>query len=262
MSAPALPELRDAVWRANLALVEAGLVTLSFGNASGLDPASGVVVIKPSGVPYVDLRPDQLVAVAIDSGRVLEGDLRPSSDTPTHLALYRRYPEIGGVVHTHSVAAASWAQACRSIPPLGTTHADHFRGQVPVTRHLRREEVAGDYELATGEVIIETLERLGLSASEMPAALVAAHGPFTWGASARQAVENAIALEMVAAMACQTLAIAPGAAEMPGYLLERHFQRKHGPAAYYGQARGSRGPGPDHDTAAVRAAIREGVQHD
>ena len=189
MAALALPELRDAVWRANLALAEAGLVTLSFGNASGLDPASGVLLIKPSGVPYAELRPEQLVAVAIENGLVLEGDLRPSSDTPTHIALYRRYPEIRGVVHTHSTAAASWAQACRSIPPLGTTHADHFRGPVPVTRQLREEEVAGDYELATGEVIVETLERLGLSASDMPAALVASHGPFTWGPSARAAVD-------------------------------------------------------------------------
>ena len=236
MGAPALPELRDAVWRANLALVEAGLVTLSFGNASGLDPASGVLLIKPSGVPYVDLRPEQLVAVAVEDGRVVGGDLRPSSDTPTHLALYRRYPEIGGVVHTHSTAAAGWAQACRSIPALGTTHADHFRGPVPVTRQLSEEEVAGDYERATGEVIVETLERLGLAVSEMPAALVASHGPFTWGRSAHEAVENAIALEAVAAMASQTFAIAPGVASIQGYLLKRHFERKHGPAAYYGQA--------------------------
>jgi len=256
MSAPALLELRDAVWRANLALLEAGLVTLSFGNASGLDSASGVVVIKPSGVPYADLRPDQLVAVAVDSGRVLDGDLRPSSDTPTHLALYRQYPEIGGVVHTHSTAAASWAQACRAIPPLGTTHADHFRGQVPVTRQLREDEVAGDYELATGHVIVETLEGLGLGASEMPAVLVASHGPFTWGASAREAVENAISLEMVAAMASQTLAIAPGAADMPGYLLERHFQRKHGPDAYYGQAKGGPWPGPRHGNDSCRERWR------
>jgi|BarGraNGADG00312_1021997.scaffolds.fasta_scaffold04705_2 L-ribulose-5-phosphate 4-epimerase len=248
MAALALPELRDAVWRANLALAEAGLVTLSFGNASGLDPASGVLLIKPSGVPYAELRPEQLVAVAIENGLVLEGDLRPSSDTPTHIALYRRYPEIRGVVHTHSTAAASWAQACRSIPPLGTTHADHFRGPVPVTRQLREEEVAGDYELATGEVIVETLERLGLSASDMPAALVASHGPFTWGPSARAAVDNAIALEAVAAMASQTFALAPGAADIRGYLLERHFRRKHGPAAYYGQAGRDPGTDPDRDT--------------
>jgi L-ribulose-5-phosphate 4-epimerase len=251
MEAPALPELRDAVWRANLALAAAGLVTLSFGNASGLDPASGVLLIKPSGVACAELRPEQLVAVAIGDGRVVGGDLRPSSDTPTHLTLYRRYPDIGGVVHTHSTAAASWAQACRSIPALGTTHADHFRGPVPVTRQLREEEVAGDYELATGDVIIETLERLRLLASEMPAALVASHGPFTWGPDVGHAVDNAIALEAVAAMAGQTLALAPDAGPMPGYLLERHFTRKHGPAAYYGQ------PGRNHDAAPGRHPGRE-----
>ena len=239
MAAPALPELREAVWRANLALAAAGLVTLSFGNASGLDAASGVLLIKPSGVPYAELRPEHLVAVAVDDGHVVGGGLRPSSDTPTHIALYRRYPEIGGVVHTHSTAAASWAQACRAIPPLGTTHADHFRGPIPVTRQLRADEVARDYELATGEVIVETLEGLRLSASDMPAALVASHGPFTWGPDARGAVDNAIALEAVAAMASRTFALAPDAVEIAAYLLERHFQRKHGPAAYYGQAAGN-----------------------
>ena len=248
MAGPALPELRDAVWRANVALAAAGLVTLSFGNASGLDPASGVLLIKPSGISCAELRPEQLVAVAIDDGRVVGGDLRPSSDTPTHLALYRRYPEIGGVVHTHSAAAASWAQACRSIPAFGTTHADHFRGPVPVTRQLREDEVAGDYELATGAVIVETLDGLRLSPPEMPAALVASHGPFTWGPDVSEAVDNAIALEAVAAMACQTLALAPGAAEIRGYLLERHFGRKHGPAAYYGQPAPGRGQGQGPDT--------------
>jgi L-ribulose-5-phosphate 4-epimerase len=235
VTAFSLPDLRDAVWRANLALAEAGLVTLSFGNVSGLDPASGVLLIKPSGVPYRELRPEQLVAVAVETGLVLEGDLRPSSDTPTHVALYRHYPGIGGVVHTHSSAATSWAQAGRSIPTLGTTHADHFRGPVPVTRQLREDEVAGDYEFATGEVIVETLEALGLSASDMPAALVASHGPFTWGLSALEAVDNAIALEVVAAMASQTFVLSPRAADIRAYLLERHFQRKHGAGAYYGQ---------------------------
>jgi len=244
MQAPPLLELRDAVWRANLALVDAGLVTLSFGNASGVDAASGVLIIKPSGVPYGNLRPDLLVAVAIESGLVLDGGLRPSSDTPTHLALCRRYPAIGGVVHTHSTAAAGWAQACRAIPPLGTTHADYFRGPVPVTRRLTEDEVSGEYELATGEVIIETLERHGLDASDMPAALVASHGPFTWGATAQDAVDHAIVLEAVAAMASQTSALAPDAQAIPAYLLERHFQRKHGPAAYYGQVRGNDPPNP------------------
>jgi L-ribulose-5-phosphate 4-epimerase len=230
-----LPDLREQVWRANQGLVRAGLVTLSFGNASGVDRKAGVLVIKPSGVPYDDLRPEHLVVVSLEDGRVVEGDLRPSSDTPTHLILYQRYPEIGGVVHTHSTAATAWAQAGRSIPPLGTTHADHFHGPVPVTRQMRENEVAGAYERETGVVIVETLERLGLSAAEMPAALVASHGPFTWGRDAENAVANATALEAVAAMATQTFALNPDVQPIAQYLVERHFRRKHGPGAYYGQ---------------------------
>jgi L-ribulose-5-phosphate 4-epimerase len=230
-------DLRHEVWRANQALVRAGLVTLSFGNASGVDRDAGLMVIKPSGVPYDELRPEALVAVALDDGRVLSGDLRPSSDTPTHLALYRRYPEIGGVVHTHSTEAAAWAQAHRSIPALGTTHADHFHGPVPVSRPLSAGEIGGDYELETGRVIIETLEAAGLGALEMPAVVVASHGPFTWGASATEAVENAIALEAVAAMATRTLLLEPRADPLDPALLERHHRRKHGPRAYYGQPR-------------------------
>jgi L-ribulose-5-phosphate 4-epimerase len=232
-----LPDLRETVWRANLALVQAGLVTLSFGNASGVDREAGVIVIKPSGVPYDALRPEQLVVVSLDSGEVVEGDMRPSSDTPTHLRLYRAFPEIGGVVHTHSSSATAWAQAGRSIPALGTTHADHFHGAVPVTRQLTESEVAGEYEAETGAVIVETLERLGLSAGEMPAALVASHGPFTWGRDAQEAADNATALEAVATMAIRTFAIDPQVKPMPQYLLERHFRRKHGPNAYYGQGR-------------------------
>jgi L-ribulose-5-phosphate 4-epimerase len=231
------PDLREQVWRANQDLVRAGLVTLSFGNASGVDRQAGVLVIKPSGVPYDELRPEHLVAVSLEDGRVVEGDLRPSSDTPTHLILYQRYPEIGGVVHTHSTAATAWAQAGRSIPPLGTTHADHFHGAVPVTRPMEEVEVAGAYEHETGLVIIETLERLGLSAAEMPAALVASHGPFTWGRDAADAAANATALEAVAAMATQTFALNPDVQPISPYLAERHFQRKHGPTAYYGQKR-------------------------
>lgn len=232
-----LPDLRETVWRANLALVQAGLVTLSFGNASGVDREAGVIVIKPSGVAYDALRPEQLVVVSLDSGEVVEGDMRPSSDTPTHLRLYRAFPEIGGVVHTHSSSATAWAQAGRSIPALGTTHADHFHGAVPVTRQLTESEVAGEYEAETGAVIVETLERLGLSAREMPAALVASHGPFTWGRDAQEAADNATALEAVATMAIRTFAIDPQVKPMPQYLLERHFRRKHGPNAYYGQGR-------------------------
>jgi L-ribulose-5-phosphate 4-epimerase len=230
-----LPELRDRVLRANLGLVRAGLVTLSFGNASGVDRDAGVFVIKPSGVPYDVLSPEQLVVVSLEDGRVVEGELRPSSDTPTHLILYQRYPEIGGVVHTHSTAATAWAQAQRAIPALGTTHADHFHGAVPATRPLSEAEVAGDYEHETGVVIIETLERLGLSASEMPAVLVACHGPFAWGRDAEDAVANATALEAVADMARQTLALEPDAESIPSYLAERHYRRKHGANAYYGQ---------------------------
>jgi L-ribulose-5-phosphate 4-epimerase len=237
VSSLSLPDLREQVLLANQALVRAGLVTLSFGNASGVDRAAGVLVIKPSGVPYDELRPEDMVVVSLEDGRVVEGDLRPSSDTPTHLILYRRFPEIGGVVHTHSTAATAWAQAGRPIPLLGTTHADHFHGAVPVTRHLTRTEVAGEYETETGAVIVETLERLGLHADEMPAALVASHGPFTWGNDAGDAVDNAIALEAVAAMATQTLAINPHIEPVASYLRERHFQRKHGPNAYYGQRR-------------------------
>jgi len=230
-----LPELREAVWRANQALVRSGLVTLSFGNASGVDRKSGVLVIKPSGVPYDVLKPEDLVVVSLEDGRVVEGNLRPSSDTPTHLLLYRRFPEVGGVVHTHSTAATAWAQAGRSIPPLGTTHADHFHGAVPVTRQMTPTEVEGEYESETGAVIVETLERLGLNAAEMPGALVASHGPFTWGRDAQDAAENATALEAVAAMAFQTLTLNPAVTSAPDYLMERHFRRKHGPNAYYGQ---------------------------
>ena len=237
MSPLLLPDLREQVWRANQGLVRAGLVTLSFGNASGVDRKTGVLVIKPSGVPYDELRPEHLVVVSLEDGRVVEGDLRPSSDTPTHLILYQRYPEIGGVVHTHSTAATAWAQAGRSVPPLGTTHADHFHGPVPVTRQMRESEVAGAYEHETGIVIIETLERLGLSATEMPAALVASHGPFTWGRDAEDAADNATALEAVAAMASRTMALSPDVEPIAQYLLERHFRRKHGPDAYYGQKR-------------------------
>ncbi|MGD0409898.1 MAG: L-ribulose-5-phosphate 4-epimerase AraD [Candidatus Limnocylindrales bacterium] len=235
MSSLSLAELREKVLRANQALVRAGLVTLSFGNASGVDRDAGVLVIKPSGVPYDELRPESLVVVSLENGRAAEGQLNPSSDTPTHLILYRRFGAIGGVVHTHSTAASAWAQAGRAIPPLGTTHADHFHGPVPVTRSLRREEVEGDYERETGEVIAATFERLGLDPLEMPAVLVASHGPFTWGRDAEDAVANATALEAVANMARQTFELNPNAERIPSYLAEKHYMRKHGPNAYYGQ---------------------------
>jgi L-ribulose-5-phosphate 4-epimerase len=230
-------KLGAAVWRANQALVEAGLVTLSFGNASGVDRERGIMVIKPSGVPYAELRPEHLVAVSLLDGSTIEGALRPSSDTPTHLELYRRWPDVGGIVHTHSTAATAWAQARRPIPPFGTTHADHFHGSVPVTRPLTEAEVAGDYEAATGTVIVETLVVGGFDALEMPAVLVASHGPFTWGPEPAAAVDNAIALEAVAAMASRTLDLDPDAQPMEDHLLERHYRRKHGAGAYYGQRR-------------------------
>ena len=228
--------LRDEVCAANHDLAAAGLVALSFGNASGVDRSAGVLVIKPSGIACDAVLPEQLVAVSLEDGRVVEGELRPSSDTPTHLELYRRLPSIGGVVHTHSAFAASFAQAQRPIPCLGTTHADHFAGPVPVSRPLGDAEVDGDYERETGVIVAETLESLGLDALAMPAVLVASHGPFTWGADARDAATNAQALELVAEIAYRTLALAPDAATLPERLRARHFERKHGPRAYYGQS--------------------------
>lgn len=230
-----LGDLRDQVCAANTALANSGLVTLSFGNVSGIDRTTGIMIIKPSGVPYESLRPDDLVGVDLASGATIEGSARPSSDTPTHLALYRRYAEIGGVVHTHSTHASAWAQAGRPIPCLGTTHADHFHGPVPVTRTLRPAELGASYEADTGAVIIETLEGLVLGPLEMPAILVRSHGPFTWGADAADALANAIALEAVAAMAWLTLELDPETPPIDDALLDRHFGRKHGPGAYYGQ---------------------------
>jgi len=193
------------------------------------------MAIKPSGVPYDELRPESMVVIALDDGSIVEGDYRPSSDTPTHLVLYRRFEAIGGVVHTHSSFATAWAQAEMSIPCLGTTHADHFGGSVPVTRQLTREEIEGDYEAQTGEVIVERFRAAGLDPLENPAAIVASHGPFTWGIDAAHAVENAIALEAVAASAFRATQLRPNVQAIGEDLRMRHFRRKHGSRAYYGQ---------------------------
>ncbi|HEY5519128.1 MAG TPA: L-ribulose-5-phosphate 4-epimerase AraD [Candidatus Limnocylindrales bacterium] len=230
-----LPDLREQVCAANRELVAAGLVTLAFGNASAVDRAADAMVIKPSGVAYERLTPADMVIVSLATGRVVDGALRPSSDTPTHLTLYRQFPSIGGVVHTHSDFAVAWAQAGRAIPCFGTTHADHFRGSVPVTRQLTTAEISGEYEAATGLVVVEALTATGLDPLQMPAVLVASHGPFTWGRSAMDAVTNAVALEAIAAMAQRTLTLEPRAQAVSEQLLARHFDRKHGPGAYYGQ---------------------------
>jgi L-ribulose-5-phosphate 4-epimerase len=233
-----LAGLKAEVAQANIDLHRSGLVLLSFGNVSGVDRAAGVLAIKPSGVPYETLTSDDIVIVSLDNGTVVEGSLRPSTDTPTHRHLYREMSEIGGVVHTHSTHATAWAQAGRPIPPLGTTHADFFRGPVPVTRPLGDHEVDGDYEQETGRVIVDTLRASGRTPADCPGILVASHGPFTWGDNPAAAVANAIALESIAATAIETLAIEPNAAGVSDVLLRRHHERKHGPAAYYGQSSG------------------------
>jgi L-ribulose-5-phosphate 4-epimerase len=225
------------VCQSNLALVASGLVTETFGNVSGVDRAAGLFVIKPSGVPYEALTPANLVAVSLETGRVLDGDLRPSSDTATHLELYRAFP-CGGIAHSHSAYATAFAQARRAVPCLGTTHADYFRGDVPVTRPLTREEVEQEYERHTGLVIVETFRTLRLSAEDVPGALVANHGPFTWGVDPMAAVERARVLEYLALVACLTYRLDADAPGPAAYLVDKHFRRKHGTDAYYGQPNG------------------------
>lgn len=229
----ALRELRERVVDANVQLVRAGLVTLTFGNASAADREAGVIAIKPSGVPFEVLRPDDIPVLDLATGAVVAGGLRPSSDTPTHLVLYRAFGTIGAVVHTHSPYATAWAQACREIPCLGTTHADHFCGAVPVTRALAAAEIADSYEEATGAAIVETLA--GVDPLSMPGVLVCSHGPFTWGATAAEAVENAVALETVAASSYRALRIASDVEPIGEALRAKHFGRKHGADSYYGQ---------------------------
>ena len=228
-----LDELKKQVCAANLKLVAEGLVIQTWGNVSGIDRVRGLVVIKPSGVPYSGMKPEHMVVVSLADGKVVEGNLKPSSDTPTHLELYREFAKIGGVVHTHSLYATAWAQAKKTLPSYGTTQADYWYGEVPCTRAMSPAEIKSDYEKNTGSVIIETFKNL--NPLEHPAVLVASHGPFTWGKDVNDAVHNAEVLEFVARLASETLRVNPGTKPMPSALLDKHFLRKHGAKAYYGQ---------------------------
>jgi L-ribulose-5-phosphate 4-epimerase len=227
-----LESLKEQVLEANLELNRRNLVIYTWGNVSGIDREKGFVVIKPSGVPYEELRADTMVVLTLD-GRIVEGTLNPSSDTPTHLELYRSFPAIGGVVHTHSPYATSWAQARVGIPCYGTTHADYFYGTIPCTRPLSRTEIESEYELNTAKVIVERFQDLNYQF--VPGVLAAGHGPFTWGKNALDAVHNSVVLEEIAKMSLQTLQLNPAAEPVSQYLLDKHFLRKHGPNAYYGQ---------------------------
>jgi L-ribulose-5-phosphate 4-epimerase len=228
------PELRRSVFHATCRLAESGLVMGTFGNVSAVDRSLGLFMIKPSGVRYEVLTPEHLVPVSLDSGLPLEGDLRPSSDTPTHLELYRAF-DCGGIVHTHSEFATVFAQARAPIQCMGTTHADYFKGDIPVTRALRADEVEREYEKNTGLVIVETFRQRQLSPEEVPAVLVANHGPFTWGSDAIAAIEHAEVLEFVARLEWRRRTLAPDAPAPDSCLVDRHHRRKHGPTAYYGQ---------------------------
>lgn len=228
-----LEDLKEQVYKANMKLPQYGLVTFTWGNASGIDREKGLVVIKPSGVEYDEMKPADMVVVDLETGKRVEGDLNPSSDTPTHLALYRAFEGISGVVHTHSRWATIFAQSGQGIAPLGTTHADYFYGEIPCTRKMTREEIAGEYERETGNVIVQTFE--GRQPLDIPAVLVHSHGPFTWGTSPDNAVHNAKVLEEVAFMAWHNLALNPSVIPMQRELLDKHYLRKHGRNAYYGQ---------------------------
>jgi len=226
-----LEQLKEEVYNANMGLVNHGLVVLTWGNVSGIDRKSGLIVIKPSGVEYARLKVSDMSVIDLD-GNIVEGKYRPSSDTPTHIALYRKFTSVGGIVHTHSTYATAWAQACRPIPVFGTTHSDSFHGKIPCTRILTSDEVESDYEANTGIVMVETLG--SLNPLHMPGMLVANHGPFAWGETPSAALHNAIVLEETAKMAYLTATLGQDK-EIKQYLLDKHFMRKHGPDSYYGQ---------------------------
>lgn len=230
-----LEALKEKVCKANLDLVDEGLVIQTWGNVSGVDREQGLMVIKPSGVPYGDMKPEHMVVVSLKTGQTVEGTLRPSSDTPTHLVLYRAFPGIGGVVHTHSLYATAWAQAKRDIPALGTTHADYWYDGIPCTRLMTKDEIGGAYEAKTGDVIVETFTGRKIDPMQVPSVIVASHGPFAWGETPDKAVHNAVVMEFVARLASETLRIVPDVGRMQQELLDKHFLRKHGPGAYYGQ---------------------------
>ena len=227
-----LEELKEKVYQANLDLVKQGLVIFTWGNVSGIDREKGLVVIKPSGVDYDTMKASDMVVVDLESGKVVEGELNPSSDTPTHLVLYKAFPNIQGVVHTHSTYATAWAQAGKDIPNIGTTHADYFHEAIPCTADMTEEEVKGAYEMETGNVIVKRFE--GMNPVHTPGVLVKNHGPFSWGKDAHEAVHNAVVMEQVAKMASIAYAVNPNLTMNP-LLIEKHFSRKHGPNAYYGQ---------------------------
>lgn len=230
-----LQELKRQVFEANLLLPKHQLVTFTWGNVSGIDRQSGLMVIKPSGVEYSTMQIEDMVVVELASGKIVEGNKKPSSDTATHLALYQAFPDIGGIVHTHSRHATIWAQAGKSLSALGTTHADYFYGTIPCTRLMQDEEIAGEYEHETGKVIIETFQQLGINPNEIPAVLVNSHGPFSWGTDAASAVHNAVVLEEIAYMNLFTQQLSPQIPAMQATLLDKHYLRKHGAKAYYGQ---------------------------
>lgn len=229
-----LENLKKAVFDANMELPRRGLVTYTWGNVSGIDRETGLVIIKPSGVDYEHLTPDDLVVLSLD-GKVVEGKLNPSSDTKTHLELYKAFAQLGGIVHTHSPYAVGWAQAGEDIPCYGTTHADYFYGPVPCARHLTQEELDEDYEKNTGKVIIEEIRKRNIDPVAVPAIICHSHGPFAWGKNAAQAVYHAVVLEEVAKMAAYTRIVKPDAAAAPQHVVNKHYMRKHGPNAYYGQ---------------------------